>query len=357
MAETPLHAKILSAPADRQEECLLFEVLPPEIRTQIFSFALADYPDPSPDKHYAAATCYTRPHYFAPQKSDTALLRSCRAVYAECWFLPFVLREQTHWLTQQDRAPPEYDTQLFPSHGGAAGRWALQSQLEQIHKQQGDGKEVEIKELRVFAQMYKLEGGKFAELLETPGLRPRRLTLTIRHADWWFWEHDEPLRFEAGWIEAVSKVLPSSVREFCIELESLERKKDQVDKIVQQMRQKWFFKRSDGAALYADATGGNAKVNRWSGNSTWHSKRWVRDETEPGIINYYVASIPFLPQRVVERRGGKVGDQGQWAAENNIFDASKMKLHLPGQTRIEDAVPYVWDGQLDGQLDGDMMLD
>ncbi|KAI0107709.1 hypothetical protein F4776DRAFT_423893 [Hypoxylon sp. NC0597] len=324
MTNTPLHAKILSIPAALQDESPLFGVLPAEIRTFIFSLALTDYPDPTPDKQYAAETCYTRPHYFAPRKTDTALLRTCRAAYAECWFLPFVLQEQVHWLTAQDRAPPEYRVH--------ASRQTLRSRLQQIREQRGGDEIVEIEGLRVFAQMYKLEGGQLATLLRTPGLYPRRLTLTIRHTDWWNWEEDLPLRFEARWIETVSDVLPSSVREFCIELESLERKKDQVDSIAKQMREKWFFKRTDGAALFPDVTGGNVEVSRWSGTSTWHGQTWTRDETAPGRIDYYVVCVPFRLQHVVERKGGAVSDEASRAASRNIFNAHKMRLFTTRNT-------------------------
>ncbi|XXG99594.1 hypothetical protein Hte_005934 [Hypoxylon texense] len=341
MSKTPLHSTILSVPAVLQDTSPLFRDLPAEVRSSVFALVLTDYES---DEQYAAETCYKRPHYFSPRKTDTALLRTCRAAYAECWFLPFVLREQSHWLTAPDRAPPEYRMQytsmrmsrrqrnrmaqasLEPQEQDHMSKASLASQLQQIKKQRGSDEIVEIEGLRVFAQMYKLEGGNLAGLLNTPGLYPRRVTLTIRHADWWYWESDEPLRFEAGWIKAVCDVLPSSVRELRIELESLERKKDQVDSIAKQMREKWFFKRTDDAALLPDVTGRNVEVSRWSGTSTWHNKRWVRDETAPGRIDYYVLCVPFQLQHVVERKGGEVSDETIRAARDNAFDNHKMRL-------------------------------
>ncbi|KAI2619288.1 hypothetical protein GGR54DRAFT_138199 [Hypoxylon sp. NC1633] len=319
MTTAPLYARILAIPAARQDESPLFRDLPAEVRTSIFSLALTDYPDPTPDNQYAAETCYTRPHYFAPRRTDTALLRTCRAAYEECWFLPFMLQEQAHWLTAQNRAPPEYRVHMSQA--------SLQSRLQQIKEQRGGDEELEIEGLRVFAQMYILEEGRLTTLLGTPGLCPRRLTLTIRHADWWNWETDQPLRFEASWIEAVCKVLPSSVREVCIELESLERKQDQVDSIAKQMRERWFFKRTDDVALFPDVTGGNVEVSRWSGTSTWHNQRWIRDETAPGRIGYYVVCVPFRLQHAVERQGGGVSDEAIRAASANVFDTRRMRLY------------------------------
>lgn len=180
--------------------------------------------------------------------------------------------------------------------------------------------------------MYKLEENRLATLLATPGLHPRRLSVTIRHADWWYWESDEPLKFEGEWIRRVSEEMAGSVREVCIELESLERKQGQIDNIAKQMRERWFFKRKDGIALYADVTGASDEVTRWSGTSTWNRQRWTRDETEEGRLDYYVLAVWFRPEHVVQRRGGSVSDEAKHAAENGIFDSSKLKLSLPPMT-------------------------
>jgi hypothetical protein len=86
--ETPdIHTLLLSVPAAPQDQSPLFTRLPAELRAEIFSLVLTDYPDPSPAAHYAADTCYARPSYFAPRRTDARLLRVCRAVYREaCTF-------------------------------------------------------------------------------------------------------------------------------------------------------------------------------------------------------------------------------------------------------------------------------
>ncbi|KAJ9132231.1 Alanine--tRNA ligase, partial [Coniochaeta hoffmannii] len=335
----PLHTRLLATPPQPQPNCPLFSLLPAEVRSDIFSLALADYPDPSPDRHYQAETCYTRPAYFAPRRTDWQLLATCRLAYAEAWHLPFVLREQTHWLTSQDRAPPEYRVGRGDGRGGVPGstqREMLERRLAQVarslggeeEEEEGDG--FEIQGLRVFAQMYKLEGGHLAALLGTPGLRPRRVTLTVRHADWWFWESDERLRVEGQqWLEGVCGQLRASVREVCIELESLERKKDQVDEIARQMRERWFFKRGDGEGLFADVSGRADEVTRWSGTSTWNGRRWVRDETAEGRLDYYVVAVWFRPLHVVQRRGGSVSEEARRACEADEYKADRLRLTVP----------------------------
>ena len=315
----PLHVQILAIPAARQDESPLFNTLPAEVRTEIFSLALADYPD---EARYDLETYYSRPSYFAPRKSDTRLLRTCRAIYSEAWFLPFVLKEQTHWLTTAERAPPEYSNDIQDR---------LPATLEQITKQHGGGK-VEIKGLHVFAQMWSLEANDLRWLLRTPNLHPRCFTLTIRHTDWWWWEQDYPLSFQGNWIEVASELMPSSVREVRIELESLERKKEQIDFIAKQMTNKWFFKRVDGTALFANTAPEAIEIDRWTGTSTWNGHTWHRDEARPDQIDYYIATVVFRPLIVVERLGGEVSEVAKRAANASKFDYTKLNLRFAGKS-------------------------
>ncbi|KAF4338945.1 hypothetical protein FBEOM_7121 [Fusarium beomiforme] len=332
-----LRQNILSKTPNPQNESPLFSILPGEVRDSIFSYVLTDHPDPTPAKKFSENTCYTRPSYLAAQSTDTRLLRTCRAIYRETWYKPFLLREQTQWATSGDRAPPPSQAPL-----------QLYSTLLKVAKYLGTDS-VEIERLRVFAQMYKLEEGGLESILRMPHLAPRTVTLTIRHTDWWYWEDDEPLRFEGNWIKDVCAALGPSTTQFCIELESLERKKDQVDKIAKQMVDNWFFKRPDGVVLYADTSDANRKVSRWSGSSTWHGQRWIRDETEPNKLDYYIVSIKFRPIIEIERSGGAI-------SENAIREArgpsalDRPKLWLPDQEKIETENAYedVADSDNDG---------
>ena len=296
---TPVHVSILSVAPAPQQASPLFAVLPPEIRAQIFELALADFPDPANERRYAADTHYTRPSYSAPRRTDARLVRVCRAVYRETWFLPFVLREQTHWLTGRDRAPPDYD------HRAAVARVAQTVQHIANQQHGGDRSALEIANVRVFAQMYMLEANQLTTLLRQSQLRPRRLTLTIRHADWWWWERDEPLRFEGGWIAHLADfaALPASVRELHIELESLERKAAQVDAIARQMAERWAFTRFDGVALFVDCAKA-PPVSRWTAPNAWLGSRGSSREVRLGGLDYYLVDVVFRPRNVVERRSG-----------------------------------------------------
>lgn len=321
---------ILAVTPEPQVDSPLFQELPAEVRSNIFTYALTDYPDPSPDKAYGQSTCYTRPSYFAPRKSDTALLQTCRRAYQECWFLPFLLREQIHWCVgDHDRAPPGYEV--------SDARRQLARTLQTIKYQQKQ--DFQIQHLRVFAQMFMLERGELASFLRVPYLDPQVLTLTIRHADWWHWEDDEPLRFEGSWIPTVSQHLKTGLREVRIELETLERKKDQVDEIAKQMMQKWFFKRPDGVVLY----GADKEVTRWKGTSRWHNRRWTRDESAEGVIDYYIVTVIFLPERLLERNGVDAGDIAKTLAQSDDRPRDQqLKLHNPEWQRMQHpGMPYV----------------
>ncbi|KAF5636788.1 uncharacterized protein FTJAE_5984 [Fusarium tjaetaba] len=337
-----LRQDILAKAPIPQDESPLYAKLPGEVRDSIFSYVLTDHPDPTPDKRFKENTCYTRPSYLAAQSTDTRLLRTCRAIYRETWFKPFLLREHTEWATGEDRAPPPHK---------APPR--LRPMLAKISKSLGTDK-VEIERLRIFAQMYRLQENGLQEVLRTPHLAPRTITLTIRHTDWWYWEEDEPLQFEGNWIEGVCQVLTPSTTQFCIELESLERKKDQVDKIAKQMVDSWFFKRPDGVVLYADTSDANRKVSRWSGSSTWHGQRWIRDETEPHKLDYYIVTITFRPLISIERSGGSASEKAIKEAQDPQAP-ERPRLSLPdNEKRIETENPceLVSDSDDDDGYDG-----
>lgn len=149
-----------------QSQSPLFSVLPGEIRDRIFAFALAEFEDTS--VAYENNSCYRRPDYASPRRSDTALLRTCQLVYREAFFYPYTLAELTLFLTWPERRPRKVTTveRLKPA-------------LALIHKLHGN---TELESLRVFAQLASLEDGRqLGEILEMPWFLPRTMTITIRH--------------------------------------------------------------------------------------------------------------------------------------------------------------------------------
>ncbi|RFU26059.1 hypothetical protein B7463_g10276, partial [Scytalidium lignicola] len=259
-----------------QTQSVLFNLFPGEIRGLIFYYTLCDYEDTT--ILYDEKTCYRRPGYFAPRRTDTALLRTCQQVYREAWFLPWTTREHTLFLTSPDRCPVRTTD---------AGH--MQPVLNLINAVHG---KTEINHIRVFPQLYRLEPGHdLQHINDLPHFHPRRFTITLRHTDWWHWEIDAPLWIDSQFVNKCR--FPDSVQELCFELEGLERRKDQINSIAKQMIEKWQFERKDGVQLSAkDST---IAVMRWSGSSTWGGARWVRDETQPETLDYYVATVVFKP--------------------------------------------------------------
>lgn len=150
----------------------------------------------------------------------------------------------------------------------------------------------EVNHIRVFPQLYRLEPGHDLQAInDLPHFYPRRFTITIRHTDWWNWETDAPLYINSSFVNTCR--FSESVQELCFELESIERRKEQINSIAKQMMEKWLFERKDGVCL--SARDSDISVMRWSGSSTWNGQRWVRDETRPETLDYYVATIIFRP--------------------------------------------------------------
>ena len=261
-----------------QTESVLFNKFPGEIRDLIFYYALCDYEDKS--DLYDENTCYRRPGYFAPRRTDTALLRTCQQVYREAWFLPWAAREHTLFLTSPDRCPVRITTTK-----------QIRSVLNLINAIHG---KTEINHVRIFPQLYRLEpGGDLQRINDWQNFHPRYFTITLRHTDWWYWESDTPLWINSRFVNECR--FPDSVRELRFELESLERRKDQINSIANQMIGTWQFQRKDGVRLSAKDS--SIAIMRWSGSSTWAGQRWVRDETRPETLDYYVTTITFKPVR------------------------------------------------------------
>ena len=78
-----------------------------------------------------------------------------------------------------------------------------------------------------------------------------------------------------------------------MELESLQRKKNQIDWVANEMVKAWHLERKDGSIMSADND--ELDVSNWSGSSTWNNERWVRDETKPSINEYYVKTVTWKP--------------------------------------------------------------
>ncbi|EPS44186.1 hypothetical protein H072_1849 [Dactylellina haptotyla CBS 200.50] len=272
--------KFASTSIDPQSESPLF-CLPGEIRNQIWEYALTPYEDAN--RAYSASTCYARPGFTAPRTSAVGLLRACKSIYSEAWYLPWITAELCFYLTATARRPPYVET--VPE---------VQRILNHLHEQ---GTDTSVRQVRVFAQLCELETGFHLQtILRMKHFRPREITVTIRHTDFWHWEIDEWLRVGGTWVQICR--FPETVKVIRVEFESLERKKVQVDDIAQQAVERWEFAGANGVVYSAkrgEDEGGKAigemEVTRWTGGSTWGKRRWIRDETQPGKLDYYIKTV------------------------------------------------------------------
>ncbi|KAL2812201.1 hypothetical protein BJX63DRAFT_397220 [Aspergillus granulosus] len=273
-----------------QSQSPLFTTLPPELRHQIFTYALTSTEDTDPQRAYSKETYWTRPGYSAPRKTHTALLRTCKLAYAEGWFMPFAFAEHVFYLTGHDRAPgrlkpAEFEEFLNVIH-------AVHSERERAVGRKG----IATGPIRIFAQLYILEpGNALQELFDIANFAPKQITLTIRYTDFWYWERNERLYINAKWVNQAR--FPNSVTRFTMDFESLERRKEEIDLLVEQAVERWGFLRKDGGILRA--TREDVSVSRWTGSSMFGGRRWVRDEdpAKPGVLSYYVVSVTWKIDR------------------------------------------------------------
>ena len=51
------------------------------------------------------------------------------------------------------------------------------------------------------------------------------------------------------------------------------------------------------------AKGEDVTISRWTGSSTWGDRRWIRDESRPNEIDYYLKTVTWKPAPEVNRSG------------------------------------------------------
>jgi hypothetical protein len=239
--------------------------------------------------------------------------------------------EQTFYLTSSDRRPPRTTT---PND--------MQKTLIAISKTQTMPI---IQHVRVFPQLYALESGqRLQDILNLKFFYPKVITITIRHTDWWFWESDNNLHFDATWVDFCR--FPNSLTELRVAFESLERKKEQIDDVVKQAMEGWVFRRKDDTELSAKDC--QPEIMRWSGSATWGHHRWIRDETGPNKLDYYVSTVTWRPTSSI------VDDE---KAADSVHVAGRRQfpnLDAVGYPQLDEptpSIPISWMRNVDMPLD------
>jgi hypothetical protein len=280
-----------------QNQSALFNAIPAEVRNRIFSIALTAYDDKS--KPYQPRNWFYRPDWHFHRKISTTLLRTCKRVYLECYLLPLALNSHTFW-AGAGRGPPSryfasaYQTPPLSSHDNVLGNWNTSGNFRGFFNNLTAEQRGAVGELHFFLQHCYLEIVRFSPPLDPDSCRPiatKRLKITIRHQDWYWWERNEKLglcpwkrgrtewnqmdtpmprtRMEwlssQGWGAQLQYI--QGLEELELELETLVGKREQMDGIVERAK-KWIFPLKENQFL------------RWDDGTGVKESRWEEDDDE-----------------------------------------------------------------------------
>ncbi|OQE30803.1 hypothetical protein PENFLA_c002G09345 [Penicillium flavigenum] len=329
----------------------LFTVLPAEIRNRIYTLALESedvLTDDFPRSLYKQNAFYYRPGYKQPKRIQTALLQTCQQVYAEASLLPPAVNEHTFWFY---RSPPHVHDASSP----------LNYFRKMTPKQRA-----QVQHLHLFTQQYFLEDNHWSQIWD--GLKigddgrssrgecriaPKKMTITFRHTDWWYWENNDPLGIDpfrpgrthaADMGKAVSphaaarswgnqfSSLPC-LEELVIEFETIMRKRDQLDAIIQQALE-WKFPMQADKGLYLVADSTSKRAYTWIGAKEAELQRqrpvWPVD-TEAGSESQSgqeQEQIPAAPALVPFDPRSDMGTNSDINIGNPQVDADTEKFYV-----------------------------
>ncbi|KAJ6161433.1 hypothetical protein N7470_004829 [Penicillium chermesinum] len=259
-------------PAIEQTECPLFTILPAEIRNHIYALSLEsdDRSKKDPDSLYQRHAFYYRPGYKQPRCIPTALLQTCQQIYLEASLLPAAVNEHTFWFY---RAPPHVKNATSPV---AYFQKMSPEQRAQVSLSKTIIGTVSSGELKIGDND---ERGMRSDIR----IAPKKMTITLRHTDWWLWENDDPLGidpFRQGRTHAAEMgntnreynprawgnrfMLIPTLNELVIEFETVLRKRNQLDSILQ-MAHQWKFPMDVEKHVYLVADPSTLRAYTWVG--------------------------------------------------------------------------------------------
>lgn len=273
----------LEGPNPQLSSLLYNGLLPPELREQIFHYALTEYVEYA----YAPDTDYARPEHLGKKRLSTSLLRTCKRVYLETAHLPARNKSHVFW----HFAGP---AQLLPYCSDERG-YFRRFTAEQLRH---------VREVHLYAQQFWLDGS-FSQLCRLRCLSGiERVKITLRRGDWWNVENNAPLAItpqrnwtdvagmkddwqleEAGdrvewdegcWGSAFQWL--RGLREVHMELETFEWKREELEEIVRHAV-RWRFPMGERGWLSADGLG--VEVRRWRGPPCgWTNKCYKCEERD-----------------------------------------------------------------------------
>ncbi|KAF7323708.1 hypothetical protein MKEN_00591700 [Mycena kentingensis (nom. inval.)] len=233
-APLPLSVQLAATPSHEQLQSPLFTTLFPELRTIIFTIALTEYDDKT--RPYSKHSWCYRPGFTHAGKISTGLLATCRRVVR--------FFAQMYWLEGR-RALRAPRLALDFARPGGAGVFEPRANSGPDPRRQRSRSAVESYASAPWAQPQPNRHhnprpsprptGSSANPPPTflTGLSIRKVALTIRHSDWWYWEQHQPLRMdrpEKSWGAWIGSIPGIEVLE--LELETIDAKKAELEGIV-----------------------------------------------------------------------------------------------------------------------------
>jgi len=253
-----LHTPKMSSHSDRdsvnpQEQSPLFDLMPAEVRNQIFDLVFRAYDDkthPYPQDAY-----YYRPKFRYAHRIDTAFLRTCRRAYSETRNLPSSLNSHVEW-HDRSRGPSVWTAEQSSPRCATSVHLFMQQDCLLSWDQHA----------------YRLTQ-EFDHLKE--------LKITIRHSDWRDWgSGDDALKLDpnsSGYgsqpYNVYSPLVPNGawgrsfyyfegLERFVLELETRVGKKKELNAVVASAKE-WRFGLGDGSSLVLDPR--KTKKTGWIG--------------------------------------------------------------------------------------------
>ena len=262
----------------------LFSILPPEVRNHIFYLTLLEYDDdtaPVPFGSYGY-----RPGHEYRKKHSLDLLATCKRAYLEGYLIPVVTTTHATWNTWDTRAPLNRPL--------VAHRRFQAMTIEQ---------RAAVETVQLYAQQFALEARGWENKIitrdqRTHGVLPTRLVITVRHSDWWSWENDAPFcmdEYQYGSLWRKGFEAFPSLEEFVMELETLERRKAEMDIIAEGVR-KWRIDLGNGRVLKTDGIA--LEVCTWNGSPKLCGGLPRKPPEGAGSLRYYVVIITWKVRNV-----------------------------------------------------------
>ncbi|KAE8447675.1 hypothetical protein EG329_010481 [Mollisiaceae sp. DMI_Dod_QoI] len=316
----PIHERSVSV--DPQDNCPFFNGrIPPEIRDEIFSYALTESVKSNISSTYPENIA--RPGYTGKRTIAIPLLQTCRRIYLETYHLPVINREHVFWHAPERgpygyRFPDLYSLEHENWYFSLMTAWQLQL----------------VKEVHLFTQMFWLEG-QFPLLCGKEYMNNvEKLKITLRRGDWWWNESNAPLYVhpkrrilsaremlatmslektkspahngtmeefrDSAWGSAFKQL--ESLKELEIEFETSDDKKAELEAIVEWAKT-WKFPMKDGLVLSAD--GLDVKRMVWQASMS----EWSHQCPYCGNPNRAPCATIVIPEQTTGETAGETTEE------------------------------------------------